>query len=233
MDRAPCFDRRGLLGALGATTLFGFAGTARAALLGGSLLDLLGQASDTSLDKLAQPGAFYADPATRISLPLIGHATGGLGGLLMGALDTGQKLGITDNVVRKLNDAAGFAAKEAKPVFRDAIGKMRITDVPDIATKREGATQYLRTSAGTELHGKLRPLIDQGLSHVGAYRQVDRLANRLPLLKSAGITRDKLGNSVTEQALNGIFAYIGAEEGRLRDNPIGAATGVLKGLFGN
>ena len=230
-------DRRTLLAALGAALALGIAPPLRAAGLasglGGGLLDLLGKASDTSLDKLAQPGAFYADPAIRIALPLLGRTSGGIGGMLMSALDTGQKLGVTDNVVRKLNDAAGLAAKEAKPIFHAAISRLSLSDVPGIATARDGVTQYLRQSAGEELKGKLRPLVDKSLLKVGAFRQIDRLAAKSPLIARAGITRDKLGTSVTDQALAGIFSYISDEERRLRENPVGAAGGLLKGLLGN
>lgn len=233
MDDCHAFDRRELLALLGAALALGAAAPLRAAGLGESLRDLLGRASAASLDKLAQPGAFYADPAIRIALPLLGRSTGGIGGMLMSALDTGQKLGITDNVVRKLNDAAGLAAKEAKPIFHAAIGRLSLADAPGIATARDGTTQYLRGSAGDELKARLRPLVDKGLLTVGAFRQIDRLAAKSPLIARAGITRDKLGASVTEQALGGIFSYIRAEERRLRDNPVGAAGGLLKGLRGN
>lgn len=240
-DLSTLMGRRALLAALGSAlgsaAAFGLAGPVRAAGIGGSvgggLLDLLGRASDSSLDRLGQPGAFYADPAVRIALPLIGRATGGLGGTLLTMLDKGQQLGLTDNLVRKLNDAAGFAAKEAKPVFRSAISRLSLTDVPGIATQRDGASRYLRSSAGPDLGLKLRPLVDQGLASVGALRELDRLSAKSPLLRTAGLTRDRLAGSVTEQALNGIFSYIGAEEGRLRDNPVGAVGGVLKGLLGN
>lgn len=226
-------DRRTLLAALAGMTALGLAAPLRAAGLGGSLGSLLGQASDSSLDKLGQPGAFYGDPAVRIALPLIGRATGGMGGTLLSLLDKGQQLGLTDNLVRKLNDAAGAAAKEAKPIFRSAIGRLSLTDVPGIATQRDGATQYLRSSAGTDLTARLRPLVDRGLAGVGALKELDRVSARSSLLRSAGLTRDRIGGSVTEQALNGIFRYIAAEEGRLRDNPAGALGGLLKGVLGN
>jgi hypothetical protein len=224
-------DRRSVARGLGGSLLFvALAGAARAAGLGGPLIDLLGRASDSSLDRLGLPGAFYADPAVRIGLPLVG---GGLGGVLGQALDAGQKLGLTDNLVRKLNDAAGIAAREAKPVFRSAIGRLTLADVPGIAGQNDGATQYLRRSAGEELHGKLRPLVDSGLAQVGAYRQLDRVAQQSSLIRAAGLSRDGLGRSVTEQALNGIFRYIGGEESRLRANPLGTAGGLLKGVLGN
>lgn len=233
MEPAGWPDRRQVLGMLAVLGVTGLGVTPAAAKVDTQLADLLGRASDASLDKLGQPGAFYADPAVRIALPLLGKATGGLGGTLLSVLDKGQQLGLTDNLVRKLNDAAGAAAREAKPIFRSAIGRLSLADVPGIATRRDGATQYLRGTAGTDLGLKLRPLVDKGLAGVGALRELDRLSARSSLLSAAGLSRDRLGASVTDQALNGIFLYIGAEEGRLRDNPAGALGGVLKGLLGN
>ncbi|MBC2670837.1 DUF4197 family protein [Novosphingobium piscinae] len=141
-------------------------------------------------------------------------------------------MGLTEPLVRRLNEAAGVAAREAKPIFRAAIGRLSLADVPGIATQRDGATQFLRTSAGADLTARLRPLVDRGLGQVGALRELDRVAASTPLLRTAGLTRDRIGSSVTEQALNGIFRYIGSEEGRLRDNPVGALGGALKGLLG-
>lgn len=225
------------LGCLGLSSM-GLPGQAFAAGLGGSLAGLLIKASDTSLDKLARPGAFYNDPETRIALPLVGGLGGssggsGLGGALGSVLGTTSKLGLTDGLVRAINDAAGVAAGEAKPIFRTAINNLSLSDAPDIVKNKDGATRYLRTSAGDELHGKLRPLVDGGLAKAGAYRQLDSLQKKSSIFAKAGITRDALGRSVTEQALNGIFGYIGKEEMALRDNPLGAAGGLLNGLLGN
>lgn len=230
------FHRRALIAGIGASALL-LPIAARAQILGNiggggvgsSLTGILGKASDSSLDKLAVPGAFYADPAVRIMLPLLGGAGGTLGKILGGA----DKLGLTDGITRKLNDAAGLAAKEAKPIFRSAIDKLTLNDVPGIVGQNDGATQYLRQSAGDELKGKLRPLIDSSLIKVGAFSALDKLGKSSSLIRAAGITRDKLGGSVTDQALNGIFKYIAGEEGKLRANPLGAAGGLLKGVLGN
>ena len=219
---------------LGGAAVAAWPGRALAAGLGATLLDLLGNASDRSLDRLAQPGAFYSDPAIRIGLPLVGHLGGGKGiaGALGRVLDAGAKLGVTDNLVRRINDAAGIAAGEAKPVFRAAISRLTLADVPGIATQSDGATQYLRRSAGTELKGKLRPLVDKGLAQVGAYGQLASLAKRTPLIARAGITPERLGDSVTTQAMGGIFSYMGSEEGKLRADPLKPAGALLKSLLG-
>ena len=219
-------ERRHLLFGL---TALPFASLANAQVLGSGLTNILGNASDSALNKLAVPGAFYADPLVRIGLPLIGGNTGLLGQVLA----KGSQLGLTDGLTRKLNDAAGLAAKEAKPIFRAAIGKLTLADVPDIATQNDGASQYLRRSAATELTAKLRPLVDTGLKQVGAYGALDKLAKGGALASLAGLSHDKLGSSVTDQALNGIFKYMGSEEAKLRANPLKPAGSLLKGILGN
>ena len=162
-------------------------------------------------------------------MPLLG----GSGGLLGQVLSKGSKLGLTDGLTRKLNDAAGLAANEAKPIFRSAIGKLTLADVPGIASQNDGASQYLRRSAATELTGKLRPLVDAGLAKVGAYGALDKLTKQGALANLAGLSHDKLGASVTDQALNGIFKYMGSEEAKLRANPLKPLGGLIDGLRGS
>ena len=214
---------RGLCAAAILTAPMALATPAVAAGLGGSVTGLLGNASDQALDKLAQPGAFYADEAIRILLP----------GPLKKAskiLKYTDKAGLTSGLSKKLNDAAGLAAKEAKPIFRSAIDNMSLKDGINVVTKDNGATSYLRESSGTALREKLRPLIVTALGQVGAFKQIDKLGSSSSLLSNVGISRDGLSDSVTDQALNGIFKYIGDEEAKLRANPLGVGKSLIKGL---
>ena len=248
MDRPEQYDPRAIapmvrrmflrgLGAAGALLPLGIVpgGAARAAGIGGMLSGVLDSASDHALDRLAQPGAFYNDPAVRIGIPGIdrlgGSAGGGQGGGLLGGL-MGAVGGVTglDGITRHINDAAGMAAKVAKPVFHTAISRISINDVPDIATRNDGATQYLRRSAGPELHTQVRPLIDTAMTRIGAYQEFDRLSGHGGLLAVLGLTHDGLGDSVTTQALNGIYRYMGEEEGKLRANPLGSVGGLGSAL---
>ncbi len=182
---------------------------------------LIAGASDGALDKLSQPGAFYRDTAVRILLP---GASGKLASKLFGM---GDKLGLTTNLTKSLNDAGGKAAGEAKPIFREAIDNLRWSDAPSLVSKQDGATRYLQTSASDTLFGKVSPLIGSALENVGAYRQLDQLSKGNSLMASAGLTRDGLTRSVTEQALKGIFHYMAGEEAALRRNP----AALLKGVF--
>lgn len=194
---------------------------ALARLPSGGVRGLIGSASDGALDKLAQPGAFYRDTAVRILLP-------GAGGKMASKLfGMGDKLGLTTSLTKSLNDAGGRAAGEAKPVFRAAIDDLRWSDAPALVSKKDGATRYLQTSAGASLFTKVSPLVGSALENVGAYRQLDQLGKGNSLMASAGLTRDGLTKSVTEQALKGIFHYMAGEEAALRRNP----AGLLKGIF--
>ena len=214
-------DRRAMLaGAVGMLALAG-APHAWAKLPGGGLKGMIGNASDGALDKLSLPGAFYADTAVRILLP---GANGKLASRLFGM---GDKLGLTTNLTRSLNDAGGKAAGEAKPVFRAAIDNLRWSDAPALVSKNDGATRYLQSSAGDVLFTKVSPLVGSALDNVGAFRQLDQLAKGNQLMASAGLNRDGLTRSVTQQALKGIFHYMAGEEAALRRNP----AGLLKDIF--
>ncbi len=213
------FKRRAVIGA----ALIGLASVAalplRAGLLDSSgLTKLLGGASDSALDKLAKPNAFYADTAIRILIP------GASGKLARKLLNTGDKLGVTDKLTRSLNDAAGLAAQEAKPIFRDAISGLKLSDVPGIATQKDGGTQFLQRSATPDLKVKVRPLITAALTKVGAYDQLTKLGKTSKML---GLTPQKIEDSVTDQALKGIFNYMGKEEGAARGNLVGVGKSIF------
>lgn len=230
----PGLSRRMILAGLGAgMTLLALPGAARAQGLGRllGLSRILGPASDAALTRLSRPNAFYDDQSVRIGLPMLGSAVSGGGGGLLGQL-TGMasRMGLLDGLIHTLNDAAGVAAGEAKPIFRHAIDNLKVTDVPGILSTDTGATQYLRRSAGPELRTKMLPLVGGALSKLGAYRELDRLSARHSWLADVGITRQRLDGSVTDQGLDGIFKYMGDEERRIRSNPLGTMGPLLKGL---
>src|SRR5689334_878709 len=102
---------------------------------------MLIEASDEALDKLARPGAFAMDDAIRIILPGQQDEASQL-------MEMADKAGMTARLQRAINDAAGMAASQAKPIFRRAIQRMTLRDTIQILSKDHGATNYLRKSSG-------------------------------------------------------------------------------------
>ena len=125
------------------------------------------------------------------------------------------------------------AAGAAKPIFRDAIDGLSFSDAPGIIQKSDGGTQYLRQSSNERLNAEFTPLVDSALSEAGLHDQIDKLTTDTPMLKDAGISRENINQSVTDQGLDGIFSYIGKEEQNFRKNPIGNIGKSLGDIFGN
>ena len=223
--------RRTLIAGLTASSglaLLPSAARAQLGLGGLGLSSILGKATDSALDKLAQPGAFYDDEDIRVGLPIVGSSSGGLLGSILGGA---SRLGVLDGVTRKINDAAGIAAGEAKPIFREAIDNLSFSDAPDIIKQDDGGTQYLRRSSNAALHAKLQPLVDNALESLGVYSTFDSLAEKHSFIRRAGLDRESINTSVTDQGLDGIFSYIGNEEREFRKDPIGGVTKSLGDLF--
>ncbi|MEM6266302.1 MAG: DUF4197 domain-containing protein [Pseudomonadota bacterium] len=212
-------------------------GTALAQNLGGllgsegsGLSSILGKATDSALDDLSQPGAFFNDEEVRIGLPMLDKLTGSNSGVLGTILGAGQKLGAIpglDGIIRGINDAAGVAAGEAKPIFRDAIDNLSFSDAPGIIRESDGGTQYLRRSSNDTLHEKLEPLVDTALGDAGIHGEIDKLGSNSELVGQAGLNRESINRTVTDQGLDGIFTYIGREERAFRKDPLGGIGGLL------
>lgn len=228
-------SRRGVLAGIGAGSAALVLPTSAQAQ-GLNLSSILGSATDNALDALAQPGAFFNDEDIRIGLPMLGNigsggGSGG-GGLLGRALGAASRLGVIpglDGIIRGINDAAGSAAGLAKPIFRDAIDGLSFSDAPGIIRENDGGTQYLRRSSGDRLNNEFNPLVDSALSEAGLHDQIDKLAMDNELIRNAGVNRESINQTVTDQGLDGIFSYIGAEERDFRKNPLRG----LGSLLGN
>jgi hypothetical protein len=63
-------------------------------------------------------------------------------------------------------------------------------------------------------------LIESALGKVGAFEQINRLGKAGSVVSSLGLNRQSLTDSVLNQALNGIFSYIGQEKRGLRKNSL-------------
>lgn len=189
---------------------------------GGLMNTILTTAAEKALGRLSVPGGFLADKAVSIGVPGLGGGTTG------SILKVADKLGVTKGLTKSVNDAAGSAAGVAKPIFKDAIRNFKLSDVPTVLASTDGGTQYLKTSAGEQLKGKLRPIVQSALLKNGAFRQLGQLG---AAGAAAGLSQDRLTDSVTDQALNGIFRYMGEEETKLRADPVGAGASLLRGLM--
>ena len=140
---------------------------------------------------------------------------------------------LCDQAITSLNRAAEDAAKEAKPIFVDAIKQMSLQDVQGILLgEKNAATQYFSRTTSDALTKKFSPVIDSSLQKVNATKHwgdVMGQYNKIPLIKPVNTD---LTAYVTQKAIDGLFVEIAKEELKIREQ-VGARTSpLLQKVFG-
>lgn len=139
-----------------------------------------------------------------------------------------------DEFVRTLNRAAEEAAKEAAPIFLNAIKSMTIQDGFEILNgPNDAATRYLRKKTTGPLTSKFRPVVKRAINKVQVTKYWNPLAskyNRMPLVKKVNPDLDAY---VTDRALKGLFKLIAQEEKKIRKDPAARVTELLRRVFGS
>lgn len=140
---------------------------------------------------------------------------------------------LADNVILSLNRAAEDAAKEAKPIFVNAIKQMTITDATNILLgNKDAATSYFKRVTTAQLMEKFSPVITTSLSKVGATKYWTDAAtayNKVPLVKPVNTN---LTQYVAEKAIEGMFVQVAQEELKIRDNIGARSSSLLQKVFG-
>lgn len=141
--------------------------------------------------------------------------------------------GEVDKFVMTLNRGAEDAAKEAKPIFIEAIRAMTIEDAWAILRGQDdAATQYLKRTTSGLLKEKFKPVIQNSLNKVNAtkyYSDIVTRYNQIPLVQKVN---PDLDDYATDKAIDGLFLMIAREEKNIRENPVARTTEILKRVFG-
>ena len=195
--------------------------------IGNALKQALEIGTSAGADKLSAKDGFFGNMAIKILFPTEAQKVEkGLRSLGLNSL--------ADNVILSLNRAAEDAAKEAKPIFVNAIKQMTIADATNIllGNTKDAATQYFKRVTTAQLTEKFSPVIANSLSKVGATKYwTDAAAayNKIPLVKPVNTN---LTSYVTEKAIEGMFVQVAQEELKIRDNVGARSTGLLQKVFG-
>jgi len=134
---------------------------------------------------------------------------------------------------KTLNRAAEEAAKQAAPIFLNAIKQMTIKDGFTILKgSDDAATEYLRKKTTTPLKIKFRPVVKRAIKkvHVTKYwNPIVTKYNQVPFTKRVNPDLDEY---VTDKGLQGLFYLIAQEEKKIRKNPAARVTELLRRVFG-
>lgn len=214
----------------GKTLLPGEQGTDSAQPDSGTMISGLKEAltvgSERAIDQISQAGGYLNNPRIRIPLPPQVQKAGDL----MRQLGVGN---LADEFETSMNRAAEAAAPEATRIVVDAIKNMSINDAKNILNGPDNAaTQYFRDKTSGRLTELFRPSIKDSLDQVGSTRYYNQLNDKVSSVPVVGENLNvNLPDYVTDQALEGLFTMLAAEEKKIRENPAARTTELLKKVF--
>ena len=134
-----------------------------------------------------------------------------------------------------MNKAAEQAAKEAVPVFVDAISGMSIQDGFDLLRGGENAaTNFLRQRTSETLRVKFTPVVEGATSQVALtsyWQPVANAYNTASLLTGGKAVDPDLNAYVTTKAMDGLFLLLAEEEKKIRQDPMARTTALLQKVF--
>jgi len=139
-----------------------------------------------------------------------------------------------DKFVETLNHAAEEAAKEAAPIFLNAITSMTIADGFQILRgPDDAATAYLRKTTTAPLTSKFRPIAKRAIEKVEVTKYWNPIITRYNQVPFVERINPDLDAYVTEKGLQGLFKLIANEERKIRKNPAARVTELLRRVFGS
>lgn len=205
------------------------------------LKEALRVGSDSAAMKLAKLNGYYGDPAVKLLLPpeaaIITDNISRIPG--------GEKL--VEDLILRINRAAEDAAREAAPVFLNAIRQMTIQDAFTILKgENNAATQYLKANTFNELFNLYQPKLKSSLDKklvagVSANETWDNLTGQWNKVAGSMVgqvagfkkVEVQLDSYLTNKALDGIFLKLAEEEAEIRNDPAARVTEILKRVFGS
>jgi len=186
----------------------------------------LEKGSQAAVAQLGRPDGFFGDARVKIPLPeSLRRAEG-----LMRRLGMGR---YADELELTMNRAAEAAVAEAKPLLVDAVKKMSVQDAKGILTGGDTAgTEYFRRTTQDQLRKKFMPIVQQATTKVQLaekYNDYAEVGARFGLVSAQDANLDQY---VTQKALDGLYFMIAEEEKKIRQDPLGSASSIIKKVFG-
>ena len=188
--------------------------------------EALNKGADYAVASLGKNGGFLGNDKVKIPLP----------GYLQKAESALRMFGMgkqADQLVETMNHAAENAVAVAKPVLVESIRKMSVQDAKGILTGGEDSvTQYFKRTSTEQLTAKFMPIVKKETGKLQLADQYNKFAGKAA---SAGLIEQKdadIDSYVTQKAMDGLFLMIAEEEKKLRANPVGAGSDLLKKVFG-
>lgn len=176
---------------------------------------------------LGKADGFLGNPKVRIPLP----------GFLEDASKllkiTGQGARV-EELVTSMNRAAEAAVPMGKNLLVGAVKSMSVTDARNILSGGDDSvTRFFADKTRVPLGETFLPVVTKATEKVGLARSYNRVAEKA---SGFGLVKKEDANIqryVTGKSLDGLYTIIGEEERKIRQDPVGTGSAILKKVFGS
>lgn len=179
-----------------------------------------------AVELLGKPDGFLANPKVRIPLPgFLADAA-----KFLRAMGRGQQI---EELEIAMNRAAESAVPMARQLLVNAVKSMTVADAKNILTGGDtSVTTFFADKTRVPLATKFLPVVTKATEKVGLAEKYNRVAGKasgIGLVKKEDATIEQY---VTRKTLDGLYFVIGEEEKKIRQDPVGSGSAILKKVFG-
>lgn len=186
----------------------------------------LEQGALAAVGLLGKTDGFLGNPKVRIPLPgFLEDAA-----KFLKALGQGRRV---DELVTSMNRAAEAAVPMAKDLLVNAVKTMSVTDAKNILAGGDtSVTTFFAEKTRTSLAGKFLPVVTKATEKVGLAEKYNQIAAKASSMGLVNKEDASIQHYVTRKSLDGLYLMIGEEEKKIRQDPVGTGSAVLKKVFG-
>ncbi len=179
-----------------------------------------------AVNLLGKTDGFLGNEKVRIPLPgFLEDAA-----KLLKTLGQGKRV---DELVTSMNRAAEAAVPLAKDLLVAAVKSMSVTDAKNILSGGEtSVTGFFAEKTREPLGVKFLPVVTKATEKVGLAAKYNRVASKAAGMGLVKKEDANIQQYVTGKALDGLYYMIGEEEKKIRQDPIGTGSAILKKVFG-
>lgn len=179
-----------------------------------------------AVELLGRTDGFLGNPKVRIPLP--GYLENA--GQLLRNFGQGQRI---DELVTSINRAAEAAMPMGKDLLVSAVRSMNVNDAKAILTGGEtSVTTFFAEKTREPLGLKFLPVVTRATEKVGLANRYNDIAGKAAGLGLVKKEDANIQQYVTGKSLDGLYLVIGEEERKIRQDPVGTGSAILKKVFG-
>jgi Protein of unknown function (DUF4197) len=139
-----------------------------------------------------------------------------------------------DELITSMNRAAEAAMPEAKTLLVSAVKSMSVDDGRRILTGGDDSvTQFFAGKTREPLTERFLPVVTRETEKLSLAEKYNAVAGKAAGFGLVKKQHANIQQYVTGKALDGLYLMIGEEERKIRQDPVGTGSAILKKVFGS